>query len=246
MNRLLALMFAVVLNSLSDLNALAQTEINGDLLDLYEPISNDIKAEVRHQKITRVYVNEKADGHVFDNPRLFPRLREVTLNVDSTTNNELLHSLATNYPNLQAIHIAQKQALSADSLQLIHSFKDLTYLGLACDLANPAMFTQSAPTTLVELNLFNSSKATTWKFPPLPQLQTLRIDGPVTAEFLQSLQSPNLEYLNMDDGVDDKAIAEIARFKHLQHLIMQRTAISEENERFLHTLGITQIVCRHK
>lgn len=223
----------------------ANSEDYQDPLTIQEPLTPAFEARFKpfRKLIKSVYVEQGADAHVFDNPKLFPNLEKAALSINESINKQLLHALAVNYPNLEIIALGQKEPLSKDSLKLLGRFKRLETLGLDCDLVDGSAFKESIPPSVVYMML-NNKASTTWSFPSLPNLELLRLGAPVDTELLKNLDAPKLRELNIEASISHEAVAEIARFRHLDCLFIKEK-ISREDFEFLKRLGIREVICPH-
>jgi hypothetical protein len=96
---------------------------------IHEPLGLSEAAMVRkYPKTTTAFVMKSADEHIFDDPKLFPGLRNVALEV-GCRNVANLKALSTNYAQLRCLTIRQSEPLSDEAVSCLAKF---TNLALRC------------------------------------------------------------------------------------------------------------------
>lgn len=90
-------------------------------LRVQEPLSPEMKKHLRPERnqIIKVYVEEGADVHAFDDRNVFPRLTQVSLAAKAEVNEKLLEVLARDYQSLDLLAIGQKSMLSKEFTFLV-------------------------------------------------------------------------------------------------------------------------------
>jgi hypothetical protein len=118
--------------------------------------SSETAMVAKYPNITTAFVMKSADDHVFDEPKLFPKLRNVALEVGSR-NVANLKALSINHPQLRCITIRQSEPLSDEAVSCLAKFTSLKSLELACPVATPSRLLRSLPSTLEQLEFRDSN-----------------------------------------------------------------------------------------
>lgn len=240
-------MFAITANCINGVSVQAQAELDGHNFTTYQALSADIKARLRpiRRWVKTVYVKQGSDGHIFDDRTVFPNLEAAILNVNGIVNNQLLHALSLNYPNVKGIFIEQPEKLCTDSVCLLRCFRRLEDLELACNLEDASQLKGSVPKLLVNLFL-RSAEANSWRFSDFPKLELLRFEAAMDEDFPRALNAPKLEELNIEGPITHQAISEIPRFHNLNCLYIAKGTVSHDDYEFLRKLPIREIICHHE
>ena len=151
---------------------------------IHGPLGSSDTAMVRkYPNTTTAFVMKSADEHVFDDRNLFPKLRNVALEV-GCRNVANLKALSINYAQLRCITIRQSEPLSDEAVSYLAKFTNLKSLELACPVATPSRLLRSLPSTIEQLELRDSNLVR--KLQPLTNLETeprgLKSDSRVLAQ----------------------------------------------------------------
>ena len=219
--------------------------MSSDLVSIDAPLTPEAVARIRAHKIKQVSIEKGATQDIFDDKSLFAKLETVSLNCDDEANCYMMKSLSQHYPKIRELSLTQSQPLSAQALAELKSFQRLSFLSLNADIYDGKLLLKDIPEGLQDLRL-ESPNATSWKFPVMQNLRTLKIwNAPISAEFLTSLRAPQLNDLTFGDGVDPRSYQALKRFGKLRHLFIMKDHVDGPNYALLRSLKLKQLVCHH-
>jgi len=197
------------------------------------PVDQKDQAMLREETgITTAFVERNADGHVFDDPQLFPELKNVALTVEAS-NLENLKTLSEKFPQLQCITLRQKAPLSDDGVKYLSCFRHLKSLELACAVVTPALLLRSLPAEIEQLELRDCNISDQCEAEGnrlnLPHLRELTIEhGRLATNFLQALCAPGLRRLCLFGvEVEEGAFQTIGQYKDLRELNVAGSTVAE-------------------
>lgn len=204
-------------------------------LTIKGPLNECDISEIKHLKFAGIDLIERADPAILARKKLFPDLDSVYLS--SEENTAALRLLQKHHKQITTLVIKQNKALGEDAVALLAEFNQLSYLQLSCPLEAPDRLIESLPDSVVFLNLFDTGVGSHAPLHPkrLSKLQRLSLNEPVSSAFMNKLQAPKLEELDLRGKMDKGSVKHIFRFHNLQYLTFNRQAPPLEDLRYLAT-----------
>ena len=217
---------------LGDVQTIADMLFRGGLT-IKGPLKECDISEIERLKFAGLDLVERADPAILARKELFPDLDSVYLN--SEANTAALRILQKHHKQITTLVIQQKKALGEDAVKLLAEFDQLSYLQLSCPLEAPDRLIESLPDSVVFLNLFDTGVGSHAPLHPkrLSKLQRLSLNEPVSSAFMNKLQAPKLEELDLTGRMETGSVKHVFRFHNLQYLTFNRQAPPIEDLRYL-------------
>jgi len=209
-----------------------------------KPIGKEVRAEIQEEGVRSVFTSKAADEHVFDDPKLFPKLWHASLCLEER-NLGNLQGLAANYPKLGSLTIRQSSPLSLKASAFLGKLAHLRALELCCRVENPALLQDSLSPEIEQLEIVNSNLAEQDKLTiTLPRLRELTIEnGKLSPSFLKNLDAPKLDRLCLFGvNLESAGLMELKRFSHLRQLNLAGSTLNNVDYADLRSLGRITII----
>lgn len=189
-------------------------------------LSLDARRSMRSERYRFVTISDGAESNVFEDPKLFPDVWQVTLKPTPFTS-IYLKDLARNYPQLRNLVVTQGVTLTVDDLANIRNMR-LKYLTLTCRVSGATDLSSYLPSQLRWLQIAHA-----FKLPPLNSLEDFCLENCncVQPGYLSALQMPKLATLSLRGSVlEPSVLSETVKLNHLKQLNLYNSILSSNSE----------------
>lgn len=193
-------------------------------LSIYGSLSGKDFEEIKQLKVGRLNLQEGADSGILSKEGLFPDVSFVCLS--DRANLTALRLLYENQRQITSLVIEQEEVLGDEAIELLACFKSLTYLQLSCPLESPELLIGCLPDSIEFVNLFGTGVGSIASQHPrrLSRLKRISLNEPISSVFMNGLQAPRLEELNLHGKMEKGCIKNVFRFHNLHYLTFNREA----------------------
>lgn len=187
-------------------------------------------SQIRGDKegIEAVYTLRGSNGHIFDDPTLFPALKHASLCI-TEHNAENLKSLAANYPQIESLTIHQPIFLRKEAIECFRAFRKLKLLEMDCKLAVPDDLLGLLPPTIEQLEMVNSNALQSAVSLELPHLKELRIaQSKLHQDFFNRLEAPKLKRIIIHSvQLESRTLSPLSKFRNLREVNVAGSKLSK-------------------